>query len=150
MLSTPFNTPIITPVVQNKQCKPCKCVKVHVHKKKMDKQTKKSLIIASSVIGSAAVITAVTLGLVYGLKDSTKKDIKDKANTIMEDAKKSVNSAVEQAKESVKPVVEDVKESSNSFMDEAKNKINEKKIPTETIIKIDAFNPGKFPVPSRF
>ena len=152
MSTTPINTPDNTP---------CKCVKIQIQKKKMDKQTKKNLIIAGSVIGSVAVITAVTLGLVYGLKDCTKKDIKDKANTIIEEAKDSINNTIDNVKEKVEPIVQDAKDSieekknqGNTLIDEARTNINEKKnqgvllmeeakekikskIPDETVIKVD-------------
>ena len=120
-MSTPKNTPDNTL---------CKCVKIQIQKKKMDKQTKKNLIIAGSVIGSAVVITAVTLGLVYGLTDSTKKEIKDKANTMMEDAKNSV----EHVKEKVEPIIQDIKEAvkekknqGNDMIKDVKDAVEKKK-----------------------
>lgn len=127
-MSTPTNTP-------NPSAK-CGCVEVKIAKK-TNKQTKKNLIIAGSVIGGAAVITSIVLGLVYGLKDSTKKELKDKAQEIVDQAKEKIHDnttekfqgikdqVVSQTKENVQEVKENVQDNINKVKENVQEKVDE-------------------------
>jgi hypothetical protein len=131
----------------------CSCVKIQVQKKKMDKQTKKNLIIAGSVIGSAAVITSIVLGLVYGLKDSDKKKIKDSVQGVIDQTKEKIQPTIDQATDKIQETKENVLEKvDDSLTGETKAKVQENKSvkfnvppPKVELIKVDAFSPARFP-----
>jgi ElaB/YqjD/DUF883 family membrane-anchored ribosome-binding protein len=108
----------------------------HYCSNKMNKKTKRNLIIAGSVIGSSMLITAITLSLVYGLKDSTKKELRKKVEPYLENvrtsftntkdkAEEKLNEKTDQAAEKLNEKKDQASENIHSMVDYTKNKTNE-------------------------